>query len=121
MLDDIVVLELGTSPAMARAGTMLRDAGATVVLVEHIDTTPDAADPDQAAFEHGGKRSVTTTSWDLADEHPELVARADAALCDRPDLVSGDPGLSHDSPELVVVSFSFYGSASSHPWPPAFP
>jgi crotonobetainyl-CoA:carnitine CoA-transferase CaiB-like acyl-CoA transferase len=115
MLDDIVVLELGTSPAMARAGKMLRDAGATVVLVEHIDTTPDAADPDQAAFEHGGKRSVTTTSWDLADEHPELVARADAALCDRPDLVSVARRLRRVRPDLVVVSVSDYGSASSQP------
>lgn len=115
MLDDIVVLELGTSLATARAGKMLRDAGATVVLVEHVATPPDAADPDQVAYVHGGKRSVTTTSWDLAGEHPGLVARADAVLCDRPDLVAMARGLRGVRPDLVVVSVSDYGSTSSQP------
>lgn len=115
MLDDIVVLELGTSLATARAGKMLRDAGATVVLVEHVDATSDAADPDQAAYVHGGKRSVTTTSWDLAGEHAGLVARADAVLCDRPELVAVARGLRRVRPDLVVVSVSDYGSTSTRP------
>jgi crotonobetainyl-CoA:carnitine CoA-transferase CaiB-like acyl-CoA transferase len=115
MLDDIVVLELGTSLATASAGKMLRDAGATVVLVEPVDPTSTAADPDQAAYVHGGKRSVTTTSWELADEHPGLVARADAVLCDRPDLVAVARGLRRVRPGLVVVSVSDYGSTSTHP------
>ncbi|GAB3082046.1 CaiB/BaiF CoA-transferase family protein [Nocardioides zeae] len=114
VLDDVVILEIGTGAAVGYAGKLLRDAGATVVLVEHdgASEVSEAAARDLDAYMHGGKRSVTTRTWDLAAEHPALVARADAVVCDDPRLLEVARSLRNACPDLVVVSISDYGSTA---------
>jgi crotonobetainyl-CoA:carnitine CoA-transferase CaiB-like acyl-CoA transferase len=121
MLDDVLVIELGTCASTGYAGKMLRDVGATVVRVERRDApAPQAGDVDYLTFLHGGKGSVAPTSWSgLAAEFPDLVARADAVICDHPQHVDLANQLRASRPDLVVVSISDYGTVRPGLTPPA--
>jgi crotonobetainyl-CoA:carnitine CoA-transferase CaiB-like acyl-CoA transferase len=123
MLNDVTVLEVGDRLSTGYAGKMLRDAGATVVRIEiTAGSAPDSSNRDYMTFLHGGKHSVSPTSFrQLATEFPELTRRADAVICDDddPDVLMLGRALRAQQPDLIVVSISDYGLNGAEPSTPA--
>jgi crotonobetainyl-CoA:carnitine CoA-transferase CaiB-like acyl-CoA transferase len=101
MLRDVVVIELGARLAVGYAGRLLRDLGATVVVVEPETGDPRrTSDPSYVEYLHGGKRSAREA--DL----PRVAERADVLIHDdEPATLALVDGLT----TTVTVVLSNYG------------
>ncbi|MBF4162713.1 CoA transferase [Nocardioides acrostichi] len=122
MLDDIVVLEVGTRVSTAYAGRLLRDAGAVVARLEAPGSGDPirTEDPAYAEYLHAGKASVT----DLLGAGHGLADRIDVVLHDDRADVAGMLAQLRSRRRsrrrhLVVVSVSPYGLDGPHAATPA--
>ncbi|WP_300400439.1 CoA transferase [Nocardioides sp.] len=105
MLNDAIVLELGERLATSYAGRLLRDLGATVVLVEPTGgVTLRRTEPAYAEHLHAGKQSVTEATL------PRLVGRPDVVLHDdSPTALAAVDALRAGDSAVMAVAVSNYG------------
>lgn len=106
MLNDVLVIEVGSRTATAYAGRLLRDLGATVVRVEPTGEAPLRAQrPAYAEYLHGGKRSVTTAGLDA------WATQADVLIHDGEVSWPTATQVRRARPGVVEVSVSDYGTS----------
>lgn len=105
MLNDVLVLELGERLATSYAGRLLRDLGATVVLVEPATgVVLRRTEPAYAEYLHAGKQSVTSAALPRIAGRPDVVLHDDSASS-----MDAVTALQEADPAVMTVAVSSYG------------